>query len=201
MTGTPAVPPSVPDRPGAARAGVVLAGGRASRVDGRDKALFRIRGVSLLEAAVSAVAACDETFIVGPRAARPAFEGVRWIREDPPFAGPVAALSCALGHTDAGELVVVPADLPGATEAVDLLLSKDLDADEDGIVLVDDAGFPQWLTARYRAAALRTAIASADSTSVRGVAARLRLRRLPAPASATHDVDTWDDLRAVARSA
>lgn len=190
MTALPASP-----GPLHTRTGVVLAGGRATRVDGEDKAMFVVGGVSLLSAAVTALSTCAETLIVGPRAGRPKFDDVRWIREDPPFAGPVAALSCALAHTDAPELLVLPADLPGASTAVSLLLRAELGENEDGVVLIDDSGTPQWLTARYRTAALRAAIASAASTSVRGVAARLSLRLLPAPASATRDVDTWHDLR------
>ncbi|MBT2483301.1 MULTISPECIES: molybdenum cofactor guanylyltransferase [unclassified Microbacterium] len=191
--------PAAPD-PWHARVGVVLAGGRATRVDGEDKAMFEVDGVPLLAAAVTALSACDEILIVGPRAGRPRFDDVRWIREDPPFAGPVAALSCALAHTGAAELLVLPADLPGASDAVALLLDADLGENGEGVVLVDDSGIPQWLTARYRTAALSAAIASADWASVRGVATRLRLRQLPAPASATRDVDTWDDLRLATKS-
>jgi len=181
------------------RAGVVLAGGRASRVDGADKALFEIDGAPLLVRAVDALAGCAEIIVVGPDAGRPALPGVRWVREDPPFAGPVAALACALAHTDADEVLVLPADLPGAADAVELLSAEDLD--DDGIVLVDGDGYPQWLTARYVAAALRAAVAAAQASSVRAVVSGLRLRRLPAPTSATKDIDTWDDLNQAKGSA
>lgn len=175
------------------RAGVILAGGRASRVGGADKALFEIDGIPLLARAVDALAGCTEIVIVGPESGRPPFAGASWVREDPPFAGPVAALSCAIARTDAVELIVLPADLPGAREAVALLEAADLDGD-DGVVLTDQDGYPQWLTARYRTETLAAAIAASGASSVRGVVSALRLRMLSAPSSATRDIDTWEDL-------
>lgn len=179
------------------RAGVILAGGRASRVGGADKALFEVGGSTLLARAVAALAGCDETVIVGPAAGRPGFDGVRWVREDPPFAGPVAGLARAVAEAPAAsELIVLPADLPGAAEAVELLLAAGL-GDDDGVVLTDPAGYPQWLTARYRVPALEAAIDALEasaSASVRAVVSRLRVRMVEAPASATRDIDTWDDL-------
>lgn len=181
-----------------ARAGVILAGGRASRVGGADKAMFEVGGSTLLARAVSALAGCDEIIVVGPQDGRPAFPAARWVREDPPLAGPVAAIARALNEVraDATDLVVLPADLPGAAEAVGLLLAAEL-GDDDAIVLTDPAGFPQWLTARYRRAALAAAIndiPATESVSVRAVVSRLCVRMILAPESATRDIDTWDDL-------
>jgi molybdopterin-guanine dinucleotide biosynthesis protein A len=176
------------------RAGIILAGGRASRVDGADKALFEIDGTTLLARAVDALSACDEIIIIGSDAGRPSFPGVRWVQEHPPFAGPVAALRCALAHTDAAELLVLPADLPGAAEAAALLLAADR-GEAEGVVLEDPDGRAQWLTARYRSEPLAAAIAMTDAAAVRSVVSSLRVHRLRAPASATRDVDTWEDLQ------
>ncbi|GGF39771.1 molybdenum cofactor guanylyltransferase [Microbacterium sorbitolivorans] len=177
------------------RAGVILAGGRASRVGGADKALFEVGGSTLLARAVAALRSCDEIIIVGPEADRPAFDGARWVREDPPFAGPVAGIARAVAAVEgASEVIVLPADLPGAAEAVGLLLAAGL-GDDDGVVLTDPGGYPQWLTARYRVPALAAAIDALEaSASVRAVVSRLRVRMVEAPASATRDIDTWGDL-------
>lgn len=175
-------------------AGIVLAGGRGSRVDGADKSQFRIDGIPLLQRAFDALAATDERIAVGSPEGRPAIDDVRWVREDPPFGGPVAALSAALAVTTASEVMVLPADLPGVAEAVDLLLAHALDAEQDGLVLTDPDGREQWLTARYRTAALSRAIAASDAASMRAVMRALRVTTLPAPASATRDIDTWEDL-------
>ncbi|KAG4080596.1 hypothetical protein HA402_004122 [Bradysia odoriphaga] len=191
-------------RPGTVLVGVVLAGGRASRVDGADKAMFEIDGMPLIRHAVDALSECARVVIVGSDTGRPHFDDVTWVREDPPFGGPVAGIARALeeiagaeiagADAAASEILLLPADLPGAAEAAALLTAAEL-GDDDGVVLVDDAGIPQWLTARYRAAPLRAAIAGSDATAVRSVVSTLRLRMLPAPANATRDVDTWDDLQ------
>lgn len=184
------------------RVGVVLAGGRATRVGGADKALFEVGGLTLLERAVQALAACDEVIVVGPAENRPAVrpeaasQSVRWVREDPPHGGPVAALRHALDHTDADELVVVPADLPGAREAVARLLASDRTSGTttDAIVLTDDDGQPQWLTARLDARALRNAIDSTGASAMRTVVGAMSARFVEAPPYETRDVDTWEDL-------
>ncbi|WP_051172095.1 NTP transferase domain-containing protein [Microbacterium indicum] len=170
-------------------AGVILAGGRASRVGGADKALFVVAGRTLLAAAAAALASCDEVIAVGPE--RGGAAGVRWVREDPPFGGPVPALRAALATTTADDLLVLPADLPGASAAAALLR---VPLAGDGAVLEDPGGRAQWLTARYRRAALERALDEVTEPSMRAVAARLRLERIPAPARATEDVDTWEDL-------
>ncbi|WP_434809938.1 molybdenum cofactor guanylyltransferase [Microbacterium sp. bgisy189] len=183
-------------------AAILLAGGRARRLDGEVKPLLEVAGRSLLATAVDAVTGCDPIVVVGPVLD---FDlPVRWAREEPAFGGPAAAVVAgvdALGATDAEWTVVLACDLPGAPEAVARLL-RDLallPADADGVCLADESSRPQWLTAIYRTAALRRAAsAMADGgagASMRDLLADLAITVLAAPAAETADVDTWEDLK------
>ncbi|MET2010421.1 NTP transferase domain-containing protein [Microbacterium chocolatum] len=191
---------------------VLLAGGRATRLGGAVKPLLDVGGRSLLaraaDAAVSA-GACRLT-VAGPESP---LEGVGiptlWVREDPPFAGPAAAIVAALAATDGVDApewtLVLASDLPHAAEAAGLLVA-DLDlfpADTDGVCLADAAGRPQWLTAVYRTRALRDAASALPDrgrdAAVRALVDDLAVAVLRAPAHVTDDVDTWEDLQRARR--
>jgi molybdopterin-guanine dinucleotide biosynthesis protein A len=112
--------------------GVVLAGGQARRMGGRDKPAARVGGVAILVRVVRAVleagdldagaldAGADgvrgEVMVVGPRRASRALpaHGVGWTCEDPPGGGPAAALEAGLAALpeQAGLIAVLAADLP-----------------------------------------------------------------------------------------
>ena len=186
---------------------VVLAGGAARRLGGADKPGLRVGGRALLDRVLAACADAGSTVVVAdPRStARP----VRWAREDPPGAGPVAALDAGLRHTTADVVVVLSADLPFLEVAtVRRLLTALRSGDAEGVLLTDADGRDQPLVAAYRASALRrelTALTSAASISgsaagggltglpLRRLTAALDLTRVPDPV-ASFDCDTWDDL-------
>jgi len=204
-------------------AAIILAGGRASRLDGTAKPLLEVGGRTLLDRAIAAVDGCDPIVVVGPPA--PTRVRVVWTRETPEFGGPVAGIAAGLALVDTADIVLLAADLPNAEGAVALLhrhppLSADADgkigkADADGkdgkadapsrdgghgidgVCLVDASGRMQWLVGRYRTDALRSAAAALPDggrdASLRSLLARLRISAIPAGDLAT-DVDTWDDL-------
>lgn len=196
-------------------AAIVLAGGRASRLGGAAKPLLEVGGRTLLDHAVAAVADCDPVIVVGPR--MPVAGNVAWVREDPPFGGPVAAIAAGLAHLETiapetatpettttepttaepAEVYVLAADLPNADEAVALLRQHPLSPAEDGVCLSDASGRMQWLTGRYRVDALRAA-ARALPDEGRDASARVLLGGLTLTAvdagGLAADVDTWDDL-------
>ena len=68
---------------------VVLAGGRAERLDGADKAALDVAGATLLDRALRAVAGARTVVVVGDE--RPTDVPVVWTRERPAYGGPVAA--------------------------------------------------------------------------------------------------------------
>lgn len=204
-------------------AAIILAGGRASRLDGTAKPLLEVGGRTLLDRAIAAVDGCDPIVVVGPPA--PTRVRVVWTRETPEFGGPVAGIAAGLALVDTADIVLLAADLPNAEGAVALLLrhpplsadadgkigkadadGKDGKADApstngghgiDGVCLIDASGRMQWLVGRYRTDALRSAAAplpdGGRDASLRSLLARLRISAIPAGDLAT-DVDTWDDL-------
>ncbi|MFT4212221.1 MAG: NTP transferase domain-containing protein [Microbacterium sp.] len=201
--------PNTPDMPdedlpgGAMTLGaILLAGGRATRVGGADKALFEVGGRTLIERAVTAVTDAGATGIVAVGPARDAdLPGVRWVREDPPFTGPAAAIVAALDAAAASEWTLVLAcdlarpDAAAARLVADLPL---LPADADGVCLADSTSRPQWLTGAYRTAALRRAAAAlpdaARQASVRALLDDLAIAVVRVPDPVVADVDTWEDL-------
>ena len=79
-------------------AAILLAGGRGSRMGGVHKPLLEVGGTTLLDAAIAA--ARDGGLRTDRRGRRPsrrcAHDGSTWVREDPPFGGPAAAILAAL---------------------------------------------------------------------------------------------------------
>jgi molybdopterin-guanine dinucleotide biosynthesis protein A len=183
---------------------ILLAGGRASRVDGAVKPLFEVGGTTLLAAAVSAAtdAGARPITVVAPVLASAL--GVEWVREDPPFGGPAAAVAAALEAWPAGSdpewTLVLACDLPAAGAAVRRLVADLplLPAGTDGLCLGDAGSRPQWLTGVYRTRALRDAASALPDRGrdapVRALLAELAIAVVAAPDALTRDVDTWEDL-------
>lgn len=187
---------------------VVLAGGSARRLDGADKPGLLVGGMPMLDRVLAACAGAGRTVVVGPEraTARP----VRWVREQPPGGGPVAAIAAALPQVTAGTVLLLAADLPffdAATAArLCAALSPKADAgagsEPAAAVLVDPSGRDQPLAAAYRADALRAALAQLPDPSglpLRRLVGGLPTTRLPDRDGVAADCDTWDDL-AQARS-
>jgi molybdopterin-guanine dinucleotide biosynthesis protein A len=186
-------------------AAVILAGGRGSRLGGADKARVRIGGTTLLSRAVGAArdAGCTSITVAGPASDDETAADLAWIREDPPFTGPAAALVAALAAStaEATWTLVLACDLVRPDLAVQQLL-RDLPllpGDTDGLCLADASGRPQWLTGVYRSEPLRDA-ASAVPDAGRDAAVRtlmddLAIAAVRAAPQAIADIDTWDDLR------
>ncbi len=176
---------------------IVLAGGRASRLGGAQKPLLEVGGTALLTRTVAAArsAGAKRIIVVAERMLDDPL--LEWVREDPPFGGPVAAIIAALPRVQAEWTLVLACDLPGIEPALALL---PLDAPgQDGAHLTDASGRSQWLTALYRTAALREAAASVPDSGrdapVRTLVGGLRLMSVEASLTATRDVDTWEDLQ------
>ena len=172
---------------------VVLAGGRASRLAGADKAMLELAGVPLLHR-VLAAAPADRVVVVGPR--RPVPLDVTWTREDPPGGGPVAGLAAGLAElADLGDdyVTVLAADLAGLTgDTVTRLRAAA--RDHEGAVLVDGDRI-QWLTGVWRLDALRAALpADPVGASVRSMLGTLAARHVRALPGEAADIDTPADL-------
>lgn len=195
---------------GTALAAVVLAGGRGSRLGGRDKAELRLGGERLVDRAVGAarLGGADPVVVVGP--AQAAVPGCAIVREDPPFAGPLAALEAALGAlggvSDDAWVLLLSCDLvrPGAVVSR-LGLHADVPGDADAVVLRDPDGREQWLAAGYRLGALRVGLAPlagrTANAPLRRAFASMAVHFVEADAATTADIDTDADLERADRLA
>jgi molybdopterin-guanine dinucleotide biosynthesis protein A len=193
---------------------VVLAGGAARRLGGgTDKPALTVGGLPLLDRVLAGCAGARGVVVVGPE--RATVLPVRWVREQPPGGGPVAAVAAALPQVTAGVLLLLAADLPffsaSVAEALVAALAEEPGGEPavDAAVLVDADGRDQPLAAAYRAVPLRaalTALVAAHGGDPAGLPLRrlvggLATRRLPDRTGAALDCDTWDDLaRARARA-
>lgn len=165
-------------------AAILLAGGRASRLGGRDKPRLVVGGRTLLEHALAAVSGCAPVTVVGDPVGVggvvtdvgggaaagvdggvadvggvvAGVGGVLWVREDPPFGGPAAAVVAALGLADAG---AGGADAGGVAGAV-----AD-GADAGGVAGAVEVAAPEW-----------TVLLACDLPRAEAAVARL-LRDLP----------------------
>lgn len=127
-------------------------------------------------------------------------------REEPPFAGPAAALEAGVRELAAagaplGDAVLVLAcDMPAIERQLPVLVAA-LDAAEEGVdgaITVDASGRRQPLACLYRSRALADALARFSrgelvGRSMRDLIERLDLLPVAELSSATDDVDTWED--------
>jgi molybdopterin-guanine dinucleotide biosynthesis protein A len=181
-----------------ALAAIILAGGKATRLGGVDKALIEVDGRPLLGRSIDAVPGASPIVVVGPP--REIEAAVHWVREDPPGSGPLAALAAgvvALQLPGETHVAVLAGDLLGIGPSTVPRLRSTLDNHPDaaGAVLVDDEGFPQWMHGVWRLGALRDAVPpDSAGQSLRSVLGALPLVGVRARDGEAADVDTPDDL-------
>lgn len=176
---------------------VLLVGGRARRLGGIDKPMLALGGRTLLAAAVDALAAAGvaPTIAVGPvlDAAAP----VVWVREDPPFGGPVAAVAAALPHMPAEWTLLLAGDLEHPDAVVTRLIAAIADGPDADAVVFTAEGRAQWLAGAYRTVALREVLAVVETpagASVRSVLGGLAIAWIVDEDGVTRDIDAPADL-------
>lgn len=179
-------------------AGIILAGGRGSRLGGVDKAVLRIGGHSLLERTAAALEAAEPVVVVGPP--RAVDREVVWTQEDPPGGGPLAGLDAGLRAVPPTVefAAVLAVDHPYLTPATLHRLVRAVVAERRcaGAVLTDVEGIPQWLLGVWRIGALRDAMPGrVGGGSIRSVLEPLEPVLLPGEDAEASDVDTPQDLR------
>ncbi|WP_431898092.1 NTP transferase domain-containing protein [Nonomuraea sp. bgisy101] len=179
---------------------IILAGGAASRMGGRDKPGLRLGGRTLLERVAAAVPDAGRLVVVGPSRDLPR---AVFTREEPVGGGPVPALRAGLALVRAPWVALLAGDLPlMAPEHVKALLeaaAREERGQRAGAVLLDDGGREQWLAGVWRAAPLRAALDGYEGRSLHGLLAPLDPVRLRLPGTPWLDCDTMDDLRKVAQ--
>ena len=117
----------------------------------------------LLDSVLAGLPAATSVVCVGPP--RPTRRSdVRWVREEPPLAGPLAAVFAGLACGSAPTVLLTAADMPRVGFAVPSLLAA-LESSGgwppiDGAVLVDSDGRAQVLASVWRRERLAAALAS-----------------------------------------
>ncbi|GHF08969.1 hypothetical protein GCM10011600_07380 [Pseudolysinimonas yzui] len=171
---------------------LILAGGRSSRLHHSDKQKLQIGGTTLLQGSVDAVFASGarRVIVVGDEGT----DDAPAVREEPAFAGPVAAIAAGLRALpgDADAVLVIACDMPGVASALPTLLGA---FTGDGVIAVD-RGRRQQLTIAVSPDALKAAIARLPTiidASMRALLGSLDLVEVVVPEGSTDDIDTWDD--------
>ena len=175
----------------------ILAGGRATRLGGRDKAWLERDGVpQVLRIARRFPEAARVLVSANAGAATYARHGLDTVADDVAGAGPVGGLDALSRACRTDWLLTLPVDLVGFNEC--LLASLQAGARNDGAWAEDDDG-PQPLAALWRVAPLREAAPRAlesGDRSVHGLQARLDMAPVRFAGVRFGNLNTVDDLRA-----
>jgi len=192
--------------PGAPVAGVVLAGGRASRMGGRDKAFAAVEGEPIAVRAVRIFRSLFAQVLVSTnRPERFAGLDVQTVADQFPGCGPLAGIHAALLASRYPHVFVAACDMPGLDpDVIRFLLGRVANA--DAVVPCWD-GDVEPLHAVYAVGALREIEAHlrAGQNAVRDVLRRLRvdyvseaeMRAVRGAARSLTNVNTPEELAAV----
>ena len=177
--------------------GVVLAGGPATRLGGVAKAGIEVGGRTLLDLAIEALLDADEVVVAGAEAVRTS-RPVTFVREDPPYGGPVAGL---LTGVDAllrrPRLVgVLAVDLPRVTPYTFRRL-RQAAAGRDGAFLTrpDGGRVLAGVLDAARLADVRPDLEHQHGMALERLVGGLDLAAVEAVGERALEVGTWADLR------
>ena len=129
---------------------IILAGGRSSRLGGTPKSELIYDGATLLDRSIAAARGARSIVVVGP-APKNLPAGVLSCREEPPFAGPAAAIAAGLARLQPPGRTAGSGDNSGKRQGAD--------QDEAALTLVLACDMPRVADAVH---ALRDAIAAAE---------------------------------------
>lgn len=191
---------------GAGLAGVILCGGRSSRM-GVDKATIRFEGMTLLERAVARLDEVCDPVLIAPGETSAKMSGRRAIADAVPNAGPLGGVVAALLNSPHRLLAVVAVDLPWVDPGLIRMLA-DLIGDRD-VALCSTGGGIEPLHAVYSTsilAAAETALAGPDR-SLRRLIGEAKARRVPESEwrgagfseRFTRNINTPEDLAEISR--
>lgn len=166
-------------------AGVVLAGGRSSRM-GCDKTALSIAGEPLLRRVVGRLRlALSDVVVVGPEVLHSLVPGVRILHDDAPGSGPLGALATALRALPAERVFLTGCDMPFVTPGLVLVMARlAAQCPDVDVVLPRSPTGPEYLHAVYSRSCLpaierllsqgeRSLRSLVDGVSVRDVAPEL----------------------------
>jgi molybdopterin-guanine dinucleotide biosynthesis protein A len=171
--------------------GAILAGGRARRFGGADKASLVVGGARIVDRQLRALSAVsDDVRIVANDPARYADLGIRVIADAIADAGPLGGLYSALLDARHERVIVLACDLPFVTrELLERLVAESLaDTAADAIVPRSARGLePLCAVYTKRCAAAARARIERGALEVRGVLQDVQMRELSPDALAPYD--------------
>ncbi|MDQ4114443.1 MAG: NTP transferase domain-containing protein [Actinomycetota bacterium] len=179
-------------------AAVLLAGGRSSRLDGIDKSGIELSGRTMLAWALDAVVDAMDVVVVGDavHTERP----VTFVREDPRFGGPVAALLTGVDAllTPRAYVGVIAVDMPFLRPRT-LSRLREAAFGRDGAVLVgpDERRQLALVLSAARLAEVRPDHEAQHGMPMRMLLADLDLVEVPSEGDEHRDIDTWTDLKSL----
>jgi molybdopterin-guanine dinucleotide biosynthesis protein A len=169
----------------------ILAGGRARRLGGADKARLTVGGARIIDRQLAALAAvADDILIVANDPERYAGLGLRVIADAVPGAGPLGGLYTALLDASQDRVVILACDLPFVTAALfERLAAESRTGQEIDAVVPRSARGLEPLCALYMSRCAAAARARIDRGALRvaGLLADLRVRELGPDALAPGD--------------
>lgn len=122
-------------------AGVILAGGRASRMNNQDKGLVNFKGRPMVSYAIAALAPVVDCLLINANRNIDQYRQFGWpviSDQTDSFDGPLAGILTAMDHADADVLVVIPCDSPLIkTEHLQKLLLTRAETNADVAVAFD----------------------------------------------------------------
>ncbi len=160
--------------------GLILAGGRGSRMGGQDKGLQPFRGQPLAMHALLRLQPQVGTVLINANRNLAVYESLGvpvWPDEDPhAFAGPLAGFSAGLAHCDTPYLLTVPCDCPLFPMNLARTLASGLNAASAQIAMARACGRAQPVFCLLQAALLEslTAFLDAGGRKIDAWAATLR---------------------------
>jgi molybdopterin-guanine dinucleotide biosynthesis protein A len=163
---------------------IILSGGTSRRF-GSDKSQAKIGEQTLLEALCSYLPD-GKVIVVGPESSVDAI----YLREEPEFGGPVAAIGAAISEVESDLIGIFAADMPFAPLVPQLVAALSADA----ALPIDDEDQIQTLAGIYRTSALKSALASFQTLtdrSMKSLISKLQINRVPLVETAyLIDIDT-----------
>ena len=179
---------------------ILLAGGSSRRL-GSDKANVEFGSSTLLTFQLEQIPSTFSVVVVGENIdTRPEITGptITCTRENPPGAGPVAAVAAGLEHVNTPAIALLAVDAPFALPR---LLRCNLDPNSHALIPREHGGKIQYLAGLYRSESLRRALeqlGSPTDKSMRELTAHLPsidyLELGPEDGQDFMDIDTPQDL-------
>lgn len=151
---------------------IILTGGTSKRF-GSDKSSAVLLGKTLLETMVSYLPQC-RLIIVGP----PTQIDALYVEEEPKHSGPLSAIAAGIRYAEDELTAIFATDMPFSP----LLLNELADnLVNDGVLPLDEDGFPQPFSGLFRTESLKMALKSYKSfenESVRGLISKMKVDHL-----------------------